>query len=94
MITTTILQRMLTVTIVGGTVLMATSAFAEGTAEQRAACTPDVFRLCSGDIPNVAQITACLRRERAQVSQACRSAMGPQSTEVASNQSVRKTAVR
>jgi hypothetical protein len=30
-----------------------TSSFAIGTAEQRAACTPDVFRLCSSEIPNI-----------------------------------------
>lgn len=31
----------------------ATASFALGTAEQRVACTPDVFRLCSSEIPNV-----------------------------------------
>ena len=28
------------------------------TAEQRAACTPDAFRLCSSHIPNIPAITA------------------------------------
>ena len=28
-------------------------ALAQGTAEERQACTPDVFRLCSSEIPNV-----------------------------------------
>jgi hypothetical protein len=49
------------------------SASAEpGTQEQRRACTPDVYRLCAGEIPNVRAITACLRRQRASLSDACR----------------------
>jgi hypothetical protein len=43
-----------------------------GTQEQRRACTPDVYRLCAGEIPNVRAITACLRRQRASLSEACR----------------------
>jgi hypothetical protein len=50
----------------------ATNANAQGTAEQRRACTPDVYRLCAGEIPNVRAITACLRRNRASLSEACR----------------------
>jgi hypothetical protein len=46
-------------------------AFAQGTAAQRAACTPDVFRLCSGDIPNVSRIVACLKREKPKLSAGC-----------------------
>ena len=42
------------------------------TSEQRRACTPDVYRLCAGEIPNVAAITACLRRRKASLSEACR----------------------
>jgi hypothetical protein len=41
---------------------------AEPTAAQREACTPDVLRLCSSQIPNVAGITACLRREKPRLS--------------------------
>jgi hypothetical protein len=54
--------------------LLATgSASAEpGTQEQRRACTPDVYRLCAGEIPNVRAITACLRRQKANLSDACR----------------------
>jgi hypothetical protein len=48
------------------------SAFAVGTPEQRRACTPDVYRLCPGEIPNVRAITACLRRQKASLSEACR----------------------
>ena len=32
----------------------------QGTPEQRKACTPDVYRLCAGEIPNARAITACL----------------------------------
>src|SRR6202165_1912774 len=38
---------------------------APGTPEQRRACTPDVYRLCPGEIPNARAITACLRRQKA-----------------------------
>ena len=41
------------------------------TPEQRRACTPDVYRLCAGEIPNVRAITACLRRQKASLSSAC-----------------------
>jgi hypothetical protein len=46
-------------------------ALAQGTPEQRKACTPDVYRLCAGEIPNVRAITACLRRQRASLSPSC-----------------------
>ena len=52
--------------------LAAGSAHAIGTPEQRKACTPDVYRLCPGEIPNVRAITACLRRQKASLSEACR----------------------
>ena len=49
-----------------------TSSFAIGTSEQRTACTPDVFRLCNSEIPNVDRIVACLKRERPNLSKPCR----------------------
>ena len=58
------------------TLLSASSAFALGTPEQRKACTPDVYRLCAGEIPNVRAITVCLQRHKASLSEACRTAMG------------------
>ena len=39
--------------------------------EQKKACTPDVYRLCAGEIPNARAITACLRRQKASLSPAC-----------------------
>ena len=43
-----------------------------GTAEQRAACTPDAFRLCSAYIPDPAGVEACLRLRKSDLSGACR----------------------
>jgi len=42
------------------------------TAEQRAACTPDAFRLCASEIPNIPAITACMRKNRSNLSAACK----------------------
>ena len=52
-----------------------TASAYQGTTEQRKACTPDVYRLCAGEIPNVRAITACLQRQKGNLSPACRSAM-------------------
>ena len=43
-----------------------------GTWEQQMACTPDVWRLCSGQIPDVDRIIACLRQNTPQLSDGCR----------------------
>ena len=51
-----------------------TATAQQGTPEQRRACTPDVYRLCAGEIPNVRAITACLRRNKASLSPACAAA--------------------
>jgi hypothetical protein len=42
------------------------------TAEQRAACTPDAFRLCSSHIPNITAITVCMKKNRENLSPACK----------------------
>lgn len=42
------------------------------TAEQRAACTPDAFRLCSQHIPNIPAITACMKKNFENLSPACK----------------------
>lgn len=44
----------------------------KATAEERAACTPDVFRLCASDIPNVSRIVACMKREKSKLSPGCK----------------------
>ena len=42
------------------------------TAEDQQACMGDAFRLCGSDIPNVERITACMIRQKAQLSPQCR----------------------
>ena len=48
-----------------------------GTMEQQMACTPDVWRLCFDQIPDVGRITACLRQNTPQLSGACRAVFEP-----------------
>lgn len=48
---------------------------AQGTEEERRACTPDVMQLCREFIPNVAAITQCLIDKRRELSPACRLVM-------------------
>jgi hypothetical protein len=43
-----------------------------GTAEQRAACAPDAFRLCASYIPDAENVEACLRQRKSDLSDACR----------------------
>jgi len=43
-----------------------------GTDAEQQACTPDVFRLCSAAIPDEKRIVACLKRNKAKLSPACR----------------------
>ena len=43
-----------------------------GTFEQQLACTPDVWRLCGDQIPDVNRIVACLRQNTPQLSGGCR----------------------
>jgi hypothetical protein len=64
------------------TVLQATASFALGTEEQRVACTPDVFKLCSSQIPNVDAIVACLKTNKKNLSAGCQAVFNapPQQT--------------
>jgi hypothetical protein len=58
-----------------GGIVAQSAAFAEeyrGTLEQQMACTPDVWRLCSDQIPDVSRITACLQQNTPQLSSGCR----------------------
>jgi Cysteine rich repeat len=47
-----------------------------GTPEMQQACTPDVMRMCNDDVPDLERITACMKRNRANLSPACGAAMG------------------
>ena len=56
--------------------LCATTASAQenhGTAQQRAACMSDAFRLCSSYIPDPTAVEQCLRQNTPNLSDACRS---------------------
>ena len=55
-----------------GLALTATPAAAQGTPEQRAACEQDAYRLCSQYIPDERRTGNCLRRNRINLSPACR----------------------
>ncbi|HEY0219794.1 MAG TPA: hypothetical protein VGC26_08535 [Afipia sp.] len=54
-------------------------ALAQGTDQEREACTPDVFRLCGSYIPDADRIVTCLRGNADRLSQACHAVMYPQS---------------
>jgi hypothetical protein len=65
----------LSLAIAIGAVAALTGAHAQdnrGTMEQQMACTPDVWRLCSAQVPDVDRIVACLRGNTAQLSAPCR----------------------
>jgi hypothetical protein len=60
---------------IGGGIAAAAPASSEeyrGTWEQQMACTPDVWRLCSDQVPDVSRIVACLRQNTPQLSNNCR----------------------
>lgn len=42
------------------------------TDEQQQACSADAFRLCGADIPDVDRITACMVRNKSQLTPGCR----------------------
>jgi hypothetical protein len=61
---------------ISGAIAIQSPAFSEeyrGTFEQQMACTPDVFRFCGEQIPDVNRIVACLRQNTTQLSGSCRS---------------------
>ncbi len=41
-------------------------------AEAQQMCSGDAFRLCSAEIPNIPRITACMVKNRSQLSSSCR----------------------
>jgi hypothetical protein len=60
---------------IGGAIAAVAPASSEeyrGTWEQQMACTPDVMRLCSDQIPDVNRIVACLRQNTALLGNSCR----------------------
>jgi hypothetical protein len=56
-------------------------------AEQRRQCTGDAFRLCSSAIPNVEDVTACMRKQKANLSSGCKAVFDkPVVTAVSNNE--------
>jgi hypothetical protein len=64
------------------TLSQASHAFTQD--DQRRLCMGDAMRLCSSEIPDVERITACMRRQRANLSEGCRSVFGKPTDQSAS----------
>ena len=60
--------------VLAALVASSTPGFAQGTPEQRQACTGDAFKFCSAHIPNVSAITTCMKANYAKLSDACKAA--------------------
>ena len=56
---------------------MLTTASHAYSPEQQQLCTGDAMRLCGSEIPDVERVTACMIRQKAQLSDGCRSVFGP-----------------
>jgi len=55
--------------------MLSSSASFAFSAEAQQMCTSDAFRLCSSEIPNIPAITACMMKQRANLSAGCRTVM-------------------
>jgi len=66
------------------------------TAEQQRLCSSDAFRLCSSEIPNVDRVTACMIRNKSQLSPGCRAQFrsGPEPDQVAAAPAGRPMAIK
>lgn len=62
------------VTIFGALTTFTSQSFAYSSEAQQM-CTGDAFRLCSSEIPNIPKITACMVKNRANLSVGCRNVM-------------------
>jgi hypothetical protein len=56
------------------TTLVSRESFAFS-AEAQQMCTGDAFRLCSGEIPNIPAVTACMIKRRSELSSGCRAVL-------------------
>jgi hypothetical protein len=74
--------------------MIATPAFAGGTAEQREACTPDAFRLCMSAMPDEGRVESCLRSAGPRLSPACYTVFNPPAAVQAPMQTVRGPTIR
>jgi len=83
-------------TTIGRIALLATLMMTASTAlasaqtfssEQRRLCTGDAFRLCSSAIPNVEEITICMRKQKASLSSGCKAVFDKPVVTTVSNKS-------
>lgn len=69
--------------VVGVAAALASGESRAYTPEEQQACSPDAFRLCSSEIPDVDRITACMARNKSQLSPQCRAFFRPEPGETA-----------
>lgn len=67
-----------------------TAAFAQGTDQQREACTPDAFRLCGQFMPDAGRVESCLRNAGPRLSPACYVVFNPPRDDSSSQRSARR----
>ena len=65
-------RTVLTSLMVAGSLTVFAQAANAYTSQQRIACTPDAFRLCSSEIPSIDGVTACMRKHKSDLSAACK----------------------
>jgi hypothetical protein len=54
-------------------ILLCASAANAYTDEQARLCTSDAFRLCGNKIPDIEQVTLCMRKQKVSLSPECKS---------------------
>ena len=62
--------------------------------EQQQACTPDAFRLCNSEIPDVDRITACMIRNRELLSPPCKAFFRPEPRDARERPAIRRKPVK
>jgi hypothetical protein len=73
--TRTLRRAALLLAFAGSFSALSSSAGFAFSSEAQQQCTGDAFRLCSSEIPNIPKITACMIKQRANLSAGCRSVM-------------------
>ena len=76
----TIRQAGLALAVAASFSALSSSASFAFSAEAQQMCTGDAMRLCGHEIPNVQRITACMHKQRANVSPGCRAVMDRDNT--------------
>jgi hypothetical protein len=69
---TTFAAMIVTIFVMAFTLSLLPTASEAYTPEQQQACTDDAFRLCGPEVPDVDRVTACMVRNKAQLSPGCR----------------------